>query len=572
MRLFDRFKQDKLFLIILSAVLILGIFIRLYEFSEVGYWNDDVSTIPTGLLVFYPSQFFPGLSGQGEPILGNLIIGAGCMLSGEDFSRVSEIKPMFYPGREILIGEQLINAFPYCHLPIYLFGIFFFLIISLLAIFILDRYSSIFAISFYAFYPSLLQFSRWVHVDVIGYVFIALGLLFLWKAYSSEETKKEAFLFVLSFISFALSSATKLSNGIFLFFAMFILIEKYKTEFFEIIKKIGAKLDLGIFKKFEPRTDMNYLRLIKIFVLSLVSYIVVFLIPFKLNPKNLFDVVTKYQSINPEDSKLTINTDIFRSILNFLITVNIIDIILLFFSLVIFIKLIRAKKDRKEKFVLYLFSLFIVSLIFFRALIYQRVFTALSIGLIFLMSLAFSEKSYSIHNLFRIKRKKEFLVISLLIYIILSFTVALSVSPHFESKNPTICKFYPSRCRLNLISFVQKDIADYLNNTLTDNETFFWPLSDVLYYYIRQEQGLQKYLFDQYFIERFNRYPTAQEQVNYFKPNNQNVRYIILEAFDGKDDDEFKINLKGQYLPNHIIYSNKIEAALIYDLENLTKK
>jgi len=275
---------------------------------------------------------------------------------------------------------------------------------------------------------------------------------------------------------------------------------------------------------------------------------------------------------NPEDSKLTINTDIFRSILNFLITVNIIDIILLFFSLVIFIKLIRAKKDRKEKFVLYLFSLFIVSLIFFRALIYQRVFTALSIGLIFLMSLAFSEKSYSIHNLFRIKRKKEFLVISLLIYIILSFTVALSVSPHFESKNPTICKFYPSRCRLNLISFVQKDIADYLNNTLTDNETFFWPLSDVLYYYIRQEQGLQKYLFDQYFIERFNRYPTAQEQVNYFKPNNQNVRYIILEAFDGKDDDEFKINLKGQYLPNHIIYSNKIEAALIYDLENLTKK
>ena len=134
MGLYTRFKHDKLFLLFLFIIMVLGLFVRLNDFSEVGYWNDDMTTLPTGLLAFYPHSFFPGLAGQGEPILGNLIIGAGCMLSGENFSAVSELKPMFYPGREELLGSQLVNAFPYCHIPMYLFGVLFFLAISLLSI------------------------------------------------------------------------------------------------------------------------------------------------------------------------------------------------------------------------------------------------------------------------------------------------------------------------------------------------------------------------------------------------------------------------------------------------------
>ena len=238
MRVFQKFKEDKLFSFFLLAIIILGIFIRLNDFYEVGYWNDDASTIPTGLLGFYPYNLYPGLSGQGEPILGNLIIGASCLLSREDFSGVSKIKQMFYPGREILIGKELINAFPYCHLPMYIFGILFFVIISLLSLSLLDKYSSLFSIAFFAFYPALLQYSRWIHVDIIGYFFIALGLLFLWRAYTSERSNKELLLFISSFIFFGLSFATKLPNGIFLLLASTIVIDKYYREVLQIIRKV----------------------------------------------------------------------------------------------------------------------------------------------------------------------------------------------------------------------------------------------------------------------------------------------------------------------------------------------
>ena len=115
MKFLKKFSNDKLFLILLLIVS-LGIFLRLNDYSEVGYWNDDISTIPSGLLWFYPHSYFPGLSGVSEPPLGNMIIGAGCMLSGEDFSKVSEIKPTFYPGRGELIGSELVKAEGYCHL------------------------------------------------------------------------------------------------------------------------------------------------------------------------------------------------------------------------------------------------------------------------------------------------------------------------------------------------------------------------------------------------------------------------------------------------------------------------
>ena len=44
MRFLHKFKEDNLSLKLLLIIFGLGIFIRLNDYSEVGYWNDDIST------------------------------------------------------------------------------------------------------------------------------------------------------------------------------------------------------------------------------------------------------------------------------------------------------------------------------------------------------------------------------------------------------------------------------------------------------------------------------------------------------------------------------------------------
>src|SRR3989344_3804145 len=298
---FDKFKRDKLTFGLLILIIFLGIFIRLNDFSDVQYWNDDVATIPTSLLAYYDYPIYPGLSGPGEPIFGHMIIGSGCLLSKEDFSKVTEVKPMFYPGREMLIGKQLINAFPYCHVPMYIFGILFFVVISVLAINLLPKYSALFVISFYAFHQELLQLSRWIHVDIFGYFFVSLGLLFSWFFYKSEKNNSEILYIILSSIFLGLSFAVKLPNSMFVLFFGFIILNKYKSETSQFIKTVGTKLNLEVVKKIKHE-PVSYLRLIKLLVLSIIGYFVSFLAPFYFNIGNVFDVINKYQSVNPEHS------------------------------------------------------------------------------------------------------------------------------------------------------------------------------------------------------------------------------------------------------------------------------
>jgi hypothetical protein len=573
MGLYTKFKHDKLFLFFFLLIIALGLFVRLNDFSEVQYWNDDITTIPTGLLAFYPHSFYPGLAGQGEPILGNLIIGAGCMFSGEDFSLVNQIRPMFYPGREELIGQEMVNAFPYCHIPMYLFGILFFLAISLLALTLLPKYSSLFAISFFAFYPRLLQLSRWIHVDIFGYFFIVLGLLFLWYTYNSERNNKEFFFFIISFIFFALAFTVKLPNGIFLLFATFILFEKYKSESLQLIRKLGLKLDLNICKRMEFK-DLNVFRPLKIFILSFIFYIFAVLIPFYFNPKNLLDIIQKYQLVNPNQSTFTFNTKIFTVLLNFLLTLNIFEIILFIFLLIFLVSIIKTRKNKKENFILYLFLFFIFVLLFFKTLIYPRIFIAFSFGLIFLTSLLFSNREYSIFKLFHIRRRKLFFSIFLIVYVIFSFTTALSVSPHFEKNNPLLCKISnSSNCQTDFLRFVQKDVANYFKSVLEENETFYWGRLEVLHYYLRPEESFQNYLFERTFTEKIKRMPLLQDYIQYFTPNNRNVRYVLIEANQPRLEQDMEIkDLKENYEPNQIIYLNEEAAAYIYDLKNLVKK
>ncbi len=571
MKIFEEFRHDKLSLLILIVIIFLGIFIRLNDFSKIGYWNDDVSTIPTGLLPFYSYPVFPGLSGQGEPILGNLIVGLGCKISGEDFSRVSEIKPMFYPGREELIGKQLVNAFPYCHLPMYIFGILFFLVISLFAVTLLNKSAALYAISFYAFYPGLLQLSRWIHVDIFGYFFVALGLLFLWHAYNSEKNKKEIIFFILSFASLGLAFATKLPNGIFLIFATFIFMIKYKEESIQLLRKIGVKLNLDITQKITNDEAVNYKRELKVVAFSLGAYLIAFLAPFNFSIKNFISVLHRYQSVNPTYSGLGFNTNLFKDVFNFILTINPIDTIVFLLSMFYIIKFVKSKKDKKEKFVFYSFLFLLFALIITRALTYVRVFITFSMGLVFIAALLFSNKENFIFKSSSAKKKSLILIMFIIVYAVFSFTNAFLISPHFTYNNQILCKFSTAGCEIELIGFVQKDIAGYLQTKLKDEETFYWGKSDVLYYYIRQEESYQKFLFDEIVFRNFNRYPTAEEQIQYFTPFGRKTRYVIVNPYTEVTEDKYLSKLKNEYKPNHIIYMNGEEAALIYDLKNLNK-
>lgn len=557
---FSKLKKDKFFLIMLIIIIILGIYVRIIHFSDTGYSGDDMTTIPTGLLWFYPHDYYPGLAGQGEPALGNLIIGSFCMLSGEDFSGVSKTQPMFYPGREELIGEALTNAESYCKSSMYVFGVLFFIIISILSILLLPKYSVLYSISFFAFFPTLLRFSRWIHVDIIAYTFIASGLLFLWLAYKAEKTqKKEIIFFVLSFIFFGLAFATKLPNVIYFLFSIFIIIKKYSKEFLLSIRKI-LKLTFDI-----NYNEIDKKRFYKIILYSTISFFIAFLAPLNFNPKNLFLIFQKYNSINPERTGISINTNIFQDIFHFLLNINIIDLLILIFSLFILYKLFRIKKKKYEEFILYLTIFFFLVIIFSKAVNYLRIFIMFFYGLIFLMSLAFSKSEYSLYRIFK---NKKIIIILVISAILLSSYIAYSTAPYFFVKNKSVCFLNREECTginpNDFYGYSAKQTSEYLYTILREDETFL-PQSIILYY-IRRDEGISHYYFVDYFNKKFNRNPTLEEYVKYFHPNNRTVRYYLLDPNRPSEEKEL---LYGKYDPIHIIKIKNVDTVYIYDLSKL---
>src|SRR3989344_2724995 len=572
MKFLKKITNDKLFLILLLLIS-LGIFLRLNDYSEVGYWNDDISTIPSGLLWFYPHSYFPGLSGVSEPPLGNIIIGTGCMLSGEDFSKVSEIKPTFYPGRGELIGSELVKAEEYCHFPIYLFGILFFIMVIILSFSLLERYSAIFAVSFFAFYPALLSFSRWIHVDVILYFFAAAFLFFMWNFYNSEKSSsKEKTNLVISAIFLGLASATKFSIGSFIFFGGFIILEKYKEEFLSLLKKVLIIFKLNLADKIKSIGD--YKKPLILLILFFIIFLAVFLIPFKLNPINAYDTYERYTTFtSPEFAKAYFDFNLIRILTyTFLSQANILDTLLFLFSIIIFSKLLFIKKDKREKFILSLVVFFLISAITFsQALDIPRISLPYLIGIVFLMSLAFSSNNYSLFEIFKINKKKVFFGVFILIYIIYSFSIAYLSSPYFITSNPITCHFIRDKCNPGLAAYSAKSTGNYLNEILKDNETFIG-FEGVIFYYVRREQDLQNFYFEQIVQQNLGRLPTRSEKIKYFRPSNQSVRYILLNAnpISGRDyTDPLLIDLRDNFEPNHRIILNNKETVWIYDLENL---
>lgn len=570
-------KFSKLTIFFLIVIIVLGIYIRFSHFNEESYWGDDMTTIPTALLWFYPHSYYPGLAGQGEPALGNYFIGLGCMASGQDFSKVTEIQPMFYPGRPALIGKEMIKAESYCHLPMYIFGLFFFIAAVLLAFLLLDEYSALYASAFFAFSSFTLQLSRWIHVDTLAYVFVALGLVFLWKFYAREiGSKHETLFLILSSLSFGFAVSTKLPAGIFTIFIAFIVLKKYKIHVLSIIKKIALKLNLNFGNRISY--DENPSRLIKLSVYSLLSYSLAIFVSFEFKFSNLLAVIQKYQQVNPEHSFIALNRQFLLDIYNFLVTLNSIDIIIAAFSIYIFIKLVFTKKTKNEEFVFYLFSLFLLTLVLFSAMNYTRVLYLFIPAIIFMMALAFSDANYSIFSFFKISSKKTVFFIFLALYIASSFYIANASSPHFTPRNQLLCTFSTKECSPSTMRYFcdpyglsAKYIANDLSKILNGNETFV-SSSEMVYYYIRQEESYDFYLFINSVRKQISRRPNLDEFLKYYKPENRTLRYVVANH-DAADSDfpEFE-DLKKSYQPYSIVKAYGMDVAYIYDMENLRKK
>ncbi|MEK6953086.1 MAG: phospholipid carrier-dependent glycosyltransferase, partial [Nanoarchaeota archaeon] len=305
------FKKDKLAIIFLIILLVVGTYLRSTEYDAIGYPHDSLLTIAGAVAWFYPHSYFPGFIYMGPP-LGNMIIGVGCMLSGEDFSGISQAHQLFSPDLPILIGQQMVNAEPYCKIPIHLFGLIFFLLLSLLSIMLFRSYYALFPIAFFTFSQFILEWSRVISVDVISYVFIFLGLIFLWRAYNEEkESKKESLFFILTFISLGFAGATKFSAGIYPLFAVIILFEKYWEELKLLIKKILTLTKISIAEKINV-SAVNLKHVIKIGIISFIGYIIALLIPFNLSPKNLVDTVKGFKALESSFVGLSPSLEIFN--------------------------------------------------------------------------------------------------------------------------------------------------------------------------------------------------------------------------------------------------------------------
>ena len=568
-------RNDKLILVLLIVILILGIYVRFSHYNEEGLWNDDMANVPAGLLWFYPHSYFPTLSSGSFP-LGNLFIGAGCMLSGQDFSGVSNVSRMFYPGREILIGEPLTKGEWGCHLPMYFFGIIFLFLIAILAFMLLDKYSATFVTAFFAFHPFLLLMSRWIRGDIVFWAFLVASLIFLWKAYNVDKySRRELLFFVLSFAFLGLAHATKETAPMFTLFAVIILFNKYFSEFLYYIKKFLKSLELKIAEKIDT-SNVNVKFFNKTVLFSLLSYLFFFLLPFKLNPRNVYDTYMIYQQFNSEMSTLHFNIFGIFSYLHILfLKINLLDTVLFVIAVSIFLELIIKKgKTKLDKFLIYFSFIGLVLSLFLSIMQVDRLAFPFLIFFIFFMGLSLQKIVSFLSETFKVSSRTLFFIL-MIAYVIFSFSIALSTSPYFMRTNDAMCLFAKERCdmelSLGLSTLSAKTVANYLEPKLSDNETFYGA-GMITHFYIKRSQHSTDWQFDKSFKQQTGREPNIFDRIEYFHPNNENIRYLLANPYDtrslGVEVNYFKEN----YSSNDVIQMNGVTVFYVYDLENLKER
>ncbi|MEM4245575.1 MAG: hypothetical protein QXR60_05235, partial [Candidatus Nanoarchaeia archaeon] len=377
-------------------------------------------------------------------------------------------------------------------------------------------------------------------------------------------------------VFFSLAFSTKFPMAAFLIFAVFILLEKYRTESLGLLKMVFVKFELKQLAEKINVISVNYKALFKNLVIGGVFYIAALLPPFEFSLKNLWFVYTKYKQVYPEISGLLkFNREFFYVIYDFIRNINVLDLLLFFFSIFIIFKLFfKRGKSLKEKFIFYLGIFGFLCLILFPSLSLLRVFFGFMIGLVFLMSFAFSNESYSIFTISKVKFKRAFFIIFIIIYIAYSFYNAYSTSPYFHYVNDIVCFADSYKCEAYKsagISYYSASVlVSYLTPLLKEGETFYG-INPIIHFYIKRSQHLLSWQFETAFKEQTGHDPDVFERVKYFHPNNESIRYIFVSPYYanlGKDTDTFKI----RYEPNDIIRLKGLDIYYVYDMKNLRER
>ena len=561
---------DKKLLLLLMLFILLGIFVRLYKASEIGYWSDDETTLPTGLLWFYDHNFYPGLLGQGEPAFGNYIFGKACMLSGQDFSGVMQMQPRFYPGREILIGEQLIRANSQCHAPMYIFGILFFILSIIFASMLLKKHGTIMVAGLIAFNSFLLVFSRWIHVDIILYTFVVFGLISLFKALKAEKgSKSEKIWWISTVAMMAFAFSIKLPAAMYIIFSGLVMAIKYKDEIKGLLYKISKELGLGIVKQPENMPDPKTFFLLAI--IAIAAYLAILFLTFEKNFSNIPTVINAYRAQGADIGTLGLNKEILSDIKKFLLTFSNLEMLIIIAS-ILYLPFVLKKTINgtlEEKFTAYLVALLLFMLATSPSMKLERIFFLFSFGLVLSTGMLVDK----IAEKYARFGKASYIVAIALIFSIPLYN-AIYTAPDFIS-NYKLYNIMSNPSSSTALQYGARPIGEYLQALLGENETYFpaEPMTMVTYY-VRHEQQLQYYLFRENFKAKFGKSPTVSEYLQYFKPSNRRIRYLLIDK-NTQSTDEFIRDILENYEPMHIVYQpsiRKVETIRVYDLDNLKKK
>ncbi len=567
--------SDKKLLLLLLFIVAAGIFVRLYKFSEVGYWGDDETTIPTGLLWFYGHTYYPGLLGQGEPAFGNYIVGRACMLSGEDFSGVTQFQSRFYPGREILIGPQLARANNYCHAPMYIFGIIFFLAIILFASMLLGKYGTIFIALVVAFNPFFLQFSRWIHVDIFLYAFTVLGLIFLLMALRAEKGNRlELFWWLLAIAMMALAFSVKLPASMYMLFSGLMISIKYWPEIKYFLHLFCRKLDLGFFKNVEhPNYCRSYI-ILALLAIGVSGFI--FQYTFE-GLSNIPVVIKAYQLQAAELSHFVFNKQFISNTIGFLLYFSNLELIFLIAGIfyIPYFAMRSVKGSLNDKFILCLLGLWLFLLLSLPTMSLERVYFLFSFGILLMSGMVMGKLADRVQLWYGHHKGKLIYIFIILIIMALPLFMAIYASPDFIIND----RFYNILKSPKTISspatFGGRWIGEYLSGMLGPNETYFTAdQMNIPTYYVRHNQQLLYYLFRENFKSKMGRSPSVDEYIQYFKPNGQRIRYLLIDPVT-QNQEPYVQGILNNYKPMHIIYQpsiRKVETIRVYDLDNLQKK
>lgn len=575
-----QFLKNKILICLLIIAIVLGLYLRFDNYGAEGYTSDDMNTIPASVFVYYPHDYFPGLVST-EPPLGNYIIGLGCMASGEDFSGVSKVKPLFFPDRSAYIGEAAKNAESYCWAPIYLFGILFLVGIIIFAfLFFTDIYSVTYFITFFIFFSEIISDSRKLKVDVILFTFVIFALAFLWLGYKTKKgLKSEKVYFFFAFTFLGLGGAMKFPIGVLIVFSFLLLFEKYKTETLLLLQKALERLDLKIFKNDIDKESINLDSLVKNSIIAIISSSFFLMLFFNFSIKNLKDTYHYMTSLNWSGVQSIGFSfpNFFRWLAELLASLNIFDLFVFIFSILILIRIILKKqKTKQEKFMLYFVVLCFLVITVLKSGIMVSLTRAMPfmIGSFILMGMAFSNEKYSLFNTFKIK--KGYFLVFMTAYIILSFFTLYSAPFHHVYKNPLYCSIFSAECGTSLYGFTAKPTSMYLDSVLKEDETFL--TTGIYNFYTRHNDDAFWWIFYSSFLKQTGKEPRLEDYLKSYKPEDRRVRYVHTDVSTEENPDDLKglgidiALLKRGYKPNQVIKIFDRDSAYIYDLDNLIKK